>query len=431
MDLYSRLHPSSKLGNASYHLVQLSSDLLQEINRTAQKQTSDEPIPSEHERLLLKYDVKASENFQFKSIDDLATPYLTTPTSTYKLRQQNHSNCVMLLHDNVNFLNFDSYLIMERQNTSQLRHLKLNLKDIPIIELKSVAEIQENGKREEHNDSDCLNLSKLNQIYSSCKKLLQNTPMSISEFDTLILETGYIPHYDSLVKIHTNLETMILNILLTSILETIENINSEMSASQAAAIVKKADRKITDKFKLEKNHLLVRIITNVFLQYVRKRAGETADSPIEEKDQYIAYSLNSNGGYTLIHNKIIKFLTMTILEKEKNILLDDLLIQIRLNLPVNYLPSFEINEILNGFSYTQKQENGQLQINYLTVDQLSIFKTPQERFSKLFSLKSQWMLEEIQPFVSPLNTKGTKIDKFCLKFCRVKKAKNKTVLMRR
>ena len=54
--------------------------------------------------------------------------------------------------------------------------------------------------------------------------------------------------------------------------------------------------------------------------------------------------------------------------KERTILLDDLLIQIRLNLPNNYLPNFEINEILNGFSYIKRQENNQIEIKDSLVD---------------------------------------------------------------
>lgn len=432
MDLYSRLNPSSKIGNTSYHLVQLTKDLLEELDaKGTQPADASSPVPSEHGRLLCKYDVKASENYQLKSIDELATPYLTTPSATYKIRQQNHSNCVMLLHNNVNFLDFDNYLILERQNTHQLRQMKLSFKDVPIEELKSIVDIQQ-LRNDSHEDHHCLTLQKLNAIYASSKKLLENTPISISEFDTLILESGYVPNYNSFVKIHTSLETMILNLLLSCILDVAEDIKSELSSIQAAEVLRKTYLRILEKFRLEKNHLILRIITNIFLRYVKGNpSAETKAQPLKEADQYVVYSLTASGGYSLLHNKIIKFLTMSILEKEKTILLDDLLIQIRLNLPVNYLPSFEINEILNGFSYTQKVDNGQLEIHHLTLDQLSVYKTPQERFSKLFGLKSQWTLEELQPFVAPLNAKGIKIDKFCLKYCRVKKTKNRTMLMRR
>lgn len=440
MDLYSRLNPSSKIGNTSYHLVQLTKDLLEELDSKKRQPATPTPtptpttaVPSEHDRLLRKYDVKASENYQFKSIDELATPYLTTPSATYKIRQQNHSNCVMLLHNNVNFLNFDNYLILERQNTHQLRQMKLSFKDVPIKELNSIADIKQLHSDNE-DDHDCLTVQQLNKIYASSKKLLENTPISISEFDTLILQSGYVPHYNSLAKIHTNLETMILNLLLSCILEVAEDINAELLPAQAADVLRRTYFKILEKFRLEKNHLILRIVTNVFLRYVQPSSNAAAVAelpPLDEADQYVAYSLTATGGYLLLHNKIIKFLTMTILEKEKTILLDDLLIQIRLNLPVNYLPSFEISEILSGFSYTQKLDNGQLEIHHLTVDQLSVYKTPQERFSRLFGLKSQWTLEELQPFVAPLNAKGIKIDKFCLKYCRVKKTKNRTVLMRR
>lgn len=118
--------------------------------------------------------------------------------------------------------------------------------------------------------------------------------------------------------------------------------------------------------------------------------------------------------------------------------LDDLLIQIRLSLPANYLPSFEINEILAGVSYTTNAtSSGQTIVHYLTLEQLQQnhpstgAPSPAERFSTLFSLKNMWQVEEMQPFLTDVNVKGLKVDKFCLKYCRVKKMKNKVMLTKR
>lgn len=445
MDLYSILNPTSKLGNTSYHLVQLSKELIDDINKddnTKDDNTNNNNnTMSDNEKLLIKYQVL--ESHQFKSTDFLSTPYLTTINSTFKLRQQNHSNCVMLLNDNKSILNFNNYLIMEKQNMSQLNNIKLNFKDINIIELKSFTEL--NDSNNEYNDDDddlnCVTIKNLNNIFKSCKKLFENTPISIVEFDSLLIFNGLIPNFNSLIKINSNLEMLILNLILSFIPNDNDNdgngnfLLSSFSNNQIEQIINQSSEKIYKKFKILKNqHLIKRIIINVWKRYTINEDNEDnnkENNDFQTLDQYIYYSLSNNFKSKLNHNKIIKFLTMTILRKEKKILLNDLLIQIRLNLPSNYLPNFEINEILNGFSYLKKLDNNEIEINYLLPDQLTIFKNPKERFEKLFTFKNQWPIEEIQPFIISLNTKGIKIDKFCLKYCRVKKIKNRTVLMRR
>lgn len=430
MDLYSILNPSSKLGKtSSYHLVQLSSELIKDIKHENNSiSSSQNTLLDDTEKLLIKYDLQ-NENtkYQFKSIDELSTPFLTTLNSTFKLRQQNHSNCVMLFKDNINYFNFDNYLIIEKQNMNQLDKIKFNFANTELIELKSFKDIQSINYN--NDNTECLTIKKLNAIYKQFKNVFQNTPISIHEFDSIITQQGYIPNFDQIITINTNLEMSILNLILSFI--DIDNFNSLLNFNKISEIIKKTSEKIDSKFSLNGNHLIIRIVTNVLLKYLELEKGEETNISIEEIDQFIVYSFKTNGQYSIIHNKIIKFLTMTILNKEKKILLDDLLIQIRLNLPSNYLPNFEINEILNGFSYTNKIDNNKLEINYLHLNQLSIYKTPQERFNQLFKLKSQWNLEEIQPYISPLNTKGLKIDKFALKYCRVKKAKNKTILLKR
>lgn len=420
MELYSILGDSSKnkSENVSFHLVQLPNDFLQDL-KSDNNDNNDNNV-------LKKYDINEFNKFNFKSISENSTPFLTTNSKTFKIRQQNHSNCVMLLKDNINYKNFNNYLILEKQSDEDFKKNKLNLKDIEIIEMKSFIEF-ENFKNE--NNLNCFKIDDVQNIFTSFKKILNNTPISPIEFDNLILDYDFIPNFNNIIKINLNMETILLNLILNCTIDLIIDINNEINTQLIFKIIKNSYNKLIEKFKLSNNHLLIRVITFIILKYF-KIIENNNDSEVVEIDQFLQFTI-PNGNYKILHNKIIKFLTLSILTKENSILLDDLLIQIRLNLPLNYLPNFEINEILNGFSYTEKVENNQLKINYLTNEKLSIFKSPKERFSKLFNLKSQWDLNEIKPFIDPVNTKNIKIDKFCLKYCRVKRIKDKTILMKR
>lgn len=420
MDLYSKLNPNSKLNDSCYHLIQLSDDFLNELNNNEINNEIDN-------KLLIKYNLNKS--FQFKSSTESSTPYLTTFESTYKIRQQNHSNFIMLLKNFNNYFNFNNYLLIEKKDLNYLKeNIKLNLKDFKIIKLNSFNDLK---NLNDLNDINCLTINQLNLIFKSSKQLFERSPMSIKQFDYLLNENGLIPNFNSFIKINQNLELILLNLILSNL-----NINDDYNNNQLIDLIINLQSKIIEKYELNfekfnKNHLIIRILVNLLFKYLIINKQDNQEIK-EIKDQFLKNSLiNNKFNYKLNNNKIIKFLALTILTKERSILLDDLLIQIRLNLPNNYLPNFEINEILNGFSYTKKLDNNQLEINYLSIDQLTNFSNPKDRFEKLFSLKNQWELKEIEPFINPLNTKGLKIDKFCLKYCKVKKQKNKTLLSKR
>lgn len=423
MDLYSKLNPNSKLNNSSYHLIQLSDDILNELENNNENKIINEF----DENLLTKYNL--NKTFQFKASTEFSTPYLTTFESTYKIRQQNHSNFIMLLKDSNNYFNFTNYLLIEKKQIDYLEeNIKFNLKDFKILKLNSFIDL---SNTDINNDIDCLTISQLNSIFESSKQLFEKLPISIKQFDYLLNENGLIPNFTSFVKINQNLELIILNLILSNL--NIENNQLLITNNQLIDLIFKLQLQIIGKNNLnfKKKHLIIRILINVLFKYLIIEKIDESEKIRKIDDQFLKFTLFNKFNYKLNNNKIIKFLTLTILIKERTILLDDLLIQIRLNLPNNYLPNFEINEILNGFSYIKRQENNQIEINYLSIEELSIFQNPKERFDKLFNLKNQWELNEIQPFVNPLNTKGLKIDKFCLKYCKVKKVKGKTILSKR
>lgn len=409
MDLFTVLDQSPTLNNTTYHLIQLPNDLINQLS-------SNTPTHSDHEKLLLKYNINRSDLYQFRSTSNSTSPFLTTPNETYKIRQQNHSNCVMLLHENTNYLNFNNYLILEKQSIQP--QITVNETETPIIPVNSINDI-----RRFTTDLDSIHtLDSVVEIYKSFKSILSNTPVSLKDFDSYMLSHNYIPNSDSIIHVSNNLTATFIIPLLNSI----KDYESIIAPQETINIVNSTYKNISQKYGIA-NHQLLRILTFILLKFtISKNSSEK--QPIDI-DQFLTYTITSTNR-VLNHNSIIKFITLQILKQHKQIPLSDILIQIRLQLPPNYLPNFEINEILRGISYTTKLPPG-VQVNYLPIESLVSYNSPAARFNHLFALKQQWYIEEIQPFIEDVNTRHLKTDKFCLKHCRVRKIKNKTVLTKR
>lgn len=406
MDLYSVLDPSPTSSETSFHLIQLPQQLLESIKPPMDNANS--------QRLLQKYNFSREQCLQFKAKDGFSTPYLTTIDTTFKIRQQNHSNCVMLLEHDTNYLNFDNYLILEKQPTPT----SLNLNGVDIVQVSLVSDID--------------NLEEVNEanLYKSTVQVLNQTPISLLEFDKLMVENNIVPNGDSLIKLKPPMVSILLTSLLTSLLNIVDDINMEFPTSLLSQILTESNTLLRERYHLRGELLPLRLLTYTFLYFLNYNElnNTTTETPAEAgastQESFLSLALPM-ANFTLQHNKIIQFLSLTILRRQQLLPLDDLLIQIRLNLPANYLPTFEINDILTGISYTTKKD-GQVLVNFLTPDHLANFNTPQSRFEKLFSLKNLWPIAEISPYLQPVNTKALKIEKFCLKYSRVRKQKGQT-----
>ena len=79
-------------------------------------------------------------------------------------------------------------------------------------------------------------------------------------------------------------------------------------------------------------------------------------------------------------------------------------------------------DMLRGYYYRPQQEH----IQYLAKNTLPT--DAKERFQMLFALQSTWDLEDIEPFIEPLNTKGLKPELFVMKYARRRKVRGKVLV---
>ena len=389
-DVFSILNPTNNLPSntsTNYKLIQLPKSFINELKSSS----------TTNEKLLLKYGIN-SNKFQLKSSSSNSTPFLTTTNKTFKIRQQNHSNCQMLLHDFINFKNFENYLIIENFHNNII-----NYSNIDIVKINDLNDIKDDK-------FNCITIESLNEVMISFIKIFNQTPISVVEFDNLIINDNVYPSFDKIVKISQNLKIQLIN-------EIILNFNS----IDIKGTILNIYNKISQKYNI-KNHLIIRIITFLIINYTNITDDITTETPCI--DQFINYNIEDKK-YILNDNKIIKFIISTILEKIKKISIDDLLIELRMNLPINYNTKFDIKDIITGIGYITNSNT----VNYINIETLKNLKTPNERFDKLFQLKSNWLIEEIEPFISDINVRNIKIDKFALKYCKVKRVNNNKRIM--
>ena len=389
-DVFSILNPTNNLPSntsTNYKLIQLPKSFINELKSSSRT----------NEKLLSKYGIN-SNKFQLKSSSSNSTPFLTTTNKTFKIRQQNHSNCQMLLHDFINFKNFENYLIIENFHNNIINYSNIN-----IWEINDLNDIKDD-------EFNCITIESLNEVMISFIKIFNQTPISVVEFDNLIINDNVYPSFDKIVKISQNLKIQLIN-------EIILNFNSIDIKGTILDIY----NKISQKYNI-KNHLIIRIITFLIINYTNITDDITTETPCI--DQFINYNIEDKK-YILNDNKIIKFIISTILEKIKKISIDDLLIELRMNLPINYNTKFDIKDIITGIGYITNSNT----VNYINIETLKNLKTPNERFDKLFQLKSNWLIEEIEPFISDINVRNIKTDKFALKYCKVKRLNNNKRIM--
>ena len=389
-DVFSILNPTNNLPSntsTNYKLIQLPKSFINELKSSS----------TTNEKLLLKYGIN-SNKFQLKSSSSNSTPFLTTTNKTFKIRQQNHSNCQMLLHDFINFKNFENYLIIENFHNNIINYSNIN-----IWEINDLNDIKDDK-------FNCITIESLNEVMISFIKIFNQTPISVVEFDNLIINDNVYPSFDKIVKISQNLKIQLIN-------EIILNFNS----IDIKGTILNIYNKISQKYNI-KNHLIIRIITFLIINYTNITDDITTETPCI--DQFINYNIEDKK-YILNDNKIIKFIISTILEKIKKISIDDLLIELRMNLPINYNTKFDIKDIITGIGYITNSNT----VNYINIETLKNLKTPNERFDKLFQLKSNWLIEEIEPFINDINVRNIKIDKFALKYCKVKRVNNNKRIM--
>lgn len=394
MELYSYLNPSeSNVLSDDYtlRLVELNKDILKTIKESN----------------------SGKNKFYIKSTDDKSFPVLVTNNQTFKIRQKNHSNSVLLVdlnnvnnqkdtnNDNetgVGFMNFDSQLELS------LITGEINISNIPILDNLSDTESTITDKNISLND--LFN----NSIISKEEFDLKSSDLKLIEINSQVYILNDKLIIDGLYEI--------ISILISEYLETKED---DTNAANNNVMEIFNDIKITyllelyklDKF--DKSILNEKIIELIVKKFSEINCGEA------EEDIDISYKLNND--------KVVKFFGIYLLKLKNSLNFineDEFLINLKNKLPFYYNPNLNLN-LLNG-NFIRNNLNFK-DIQFFNKNLLN--PNPILRFKELFKIKSNWELNEIEPFLIDINIKKLKIDKFIIKFARIKKIGKKSMVSSR
>ncbi|GME70164.1 unnamed protein product [Ambrosiozyma monospora] len=493
MDLYTILQPQTPhSSNYTLHLLELNDEIL----KTMQIHDSNEKL----------------SKLNLKSTSNESSPVLVTHDKTFKIRQQNHSNCVMLLNvPDENVLAEDANsgdgtgdgdeAVVVQQFTNQYVLTEVTMAELqndPVLNsripklgdleelfsvFKELLKHYDDGDMEMDDDvSDRERGGK----QASMKQLFENCSMSVVQFESFlqfhdIVEFGICGGVlDDEVEGDGRRRSEMLQlgcfkvdeeqILLPCVWEMIHFTISYFLDVLGEVNVMKGFEFIP----LNKNQFLKK-----FEKFLDKKSRDDIDeepndkeSEVELKRQFIVdaklkitgfcidkffESVSSPAsddeggmkeGLKLLNDRVVKSFGHVELIKlgSKSVRLDDFLINLKTQLPFNYNPEIDVDTTLKGYFFYEVDPNAigsggrghghhdkslkeKRKIRFLDEEILSLDVAA--RLKELFKLKSKWEISEIEPFVKRVNVKHLKIDKFLLKFCRVKKEGKRTFVTKR
>ncbi|GME97433.1 unnamed protein product [[Candida] boidinii] len=394
MELYSYLNPSeSNVLSDDYtlRLVELNKDILKTIKESN----------------------SGKNKFYIKSTDDKSFPVLVTNNQTFKIRQKNHSNSVLLVdlnnvnnqkdtnNDNetgVGFMNFDSQLELS------LITGEINISNIPILD--NLSDIESTITDKNISLNDLFN----NSIISKEEFDLKSSDLKLIEINSQVYILNDKLIIDGLYEI--------ISILISEYLETKQDDtnsanNNVMDIFNDIKISYLLELYKLDKF--DKSILNEKIIELIVKKFSEINCGE-AEEGID-----ISYKLNND--------KVVKFFGVYLLKLKNSLNFineDEFLINLKNKLPFYYNPNLNLN-LLNG-NFIRNNLNFK-DIQFFNKNLLN--PNPILRFKELFKIKSNWELNEIEPFLIDINIKKLKIDKFIIKFARIKKIGKKSIVSSR
>lgn len=293
-------------------------------------------------------------------------PVICTDSKTYKLRQQNQSNSVMLItvdddgHRALSFDQLPSRLILEPIPA-----------EIITSKLHRITSLSQ----------------PLQPTHYSLAQLFEDSTASKEEFDTLLAQRQVCEIDGSCYVVDDAVLTQCLDKMLDSLIKHLIESGFEIE--------------IMDK------------LTDIDVSQTKQTVWQGTGLP-EPLIDLCASKFIDEG--KLNHNLVVAQFGIEMLKESKQLKMDDFLINLKLKLPFNYTPDIDIHESMVGYFYTY---NEGAMISYL--DESLLSEEPAERFQQLFALKSQWPVHEINPFVASINHRGTKPEKFLLKYCKVRK----------
>ncbi|KAL3235250.1 Sister chromatid cohesion protein DCC1 [Nakaseomyces bracarensis] len=327
--------------------------------------------------------IRNGEKLEFKSMDPSSSDVVICGTdTTWVLKQKNHSNCALVMQKIISnegnekdfaSLNDTSY---EYELTKTPGELNYNL--IPIYDGSSLS-----GQ-------------------TTFNDLLSNSLCSIGEalkewhdIGGCIFDNGYI------CKLSDKFITKVLDLMLTSIMAEQLNFQSLNVKEVYYAVQKDSDNIPGDPYSIP-------VLTTVLNKFSKTYNEESQTWELDMGKVTKWYGLVTLRKFT---NK-----KATIEETYYPLNHEEFLIKWKSQMPP-YFPNtnLEISELRGN--YFIDFHTGE--ITY--VDKATLPGDIKSRLVYLFSLQSQWELEEIGPLIEDLNVKKAKFESFLLKYARVKR----------
>ena len=366
INLYSKLKTDDP--NVSYKLIELNDNLMK----------------------LLK-DNDSRKKLQFKSLDDANSHVvLCSKDKTWLLRQKDHSNMSMLMHEGVvddNSKTIDPSLLFGlpppitdyigfARTTYEYETIvtegRLRLDNIPIYDGEEDFKVKDKSNQISFQrlleDSPCSSKEGLQQWHSLCGCTIND--------QACLLSSKFINKALHVTLMSVLAESMKLDEL--KLKESYEAVSKDMNS--------------------EFNPYTIEVVETVLNKFGRVKNAEVEEEKIWELDNPVIakwYGIQSLKKY--VNKSSLPF--------------DEFMLQWRSQFPPFFPCDIDIS-MLRG-NYYQPQPK---QIQYFAKNSLS--QDPKDCFKTLFKLQTSWDLRDIEPFITDLNTKHMKIDSFIMKYAR-------------
>lgn len=416
INLYSKMKLDS-----SYKLIQLTPDILKVIEQSAnnnkEKREDEKGENSSNDQSYGTFPT----GLAFKTINmkdnqiNKNDVVLCSSNKTWLLRQKNHSNTVLLmkkykpdkkivLPENLLFgkkeqptLDLLGFSKTTYEYETKPIHGKINLDLIPIFdgELNFGKDFIYQEKDEDNNNNNILS-----RYLKNFDELVENSACSREECLKEWHEMGGCKVNGYICIFSEAFMTKALHVTLVSILGGSIDMN-ELDLKETFKLV---TRDIDEDY----NPYTLEVIETVLNKFGTKR---------------LKNDLNDGKMVGNDNNKICWKLNMDIIAKwygkqallkyasQHSVPIDEFLIKWKSLFPPFFPCDIDI-DMLRGMIYKPDVNS----IQYMSRDILPM--EPKERFKLLFKLQSNWLLEDIAPYVEELNVRGLKLDNFIMKYAR-------------
>lgn len=367
----------------SFKLIQLTPELLEVLEAN-----KDDPNDT---------------GLSFKSLDEQKSEVvLCSKEKTWLLRQKNHSNTVMLMHDytpnlgTIDVPNDQLFGVDEPPTENLLGYSKctfeyetkliegqLNLDRIPIYN-------EHDYELLEDDDDDGMFDDK-NETIRDLNELMEVSPCSIAESLKQWYQVGGCSINGRLCILAKTFLSKLLNITLMSVMNQKLDLD-DLSLSKT---------KIAIDIEMEVHNYKLEMIETL----LNKFGSQTALKDSKDKR------------WKLHIPSIVEWYGLEALNKyatKESMPIDEFLIKWKSLFPPFFPSNIDI-KMLRGNFYRPIDNH----IQYISRNILP--NEPKARFKTLFKLQTTWEFDDIAPFITELNTRGIKLENFMMKFAKRRK----------